>query len=89
MDSVTVLGSGPSLVRVDGAYMSSGSHLISIFIFSDRVPVNPVGRLRTHFVDKAGLKLRDVYLPLECWDERRVPPLPDPCHFCVSSRDEV
>lgn len=72
MDSVTVLGSGPSLVRVDGAYMSSGSHLISVFIFSDRV--HCVGRLRTHFVDKAGLKLRDVYLPLECWDERRVSP---------------
>ena len=53
---------------VDGAYISSGSHLISIFIFSDRV--HCADWLSTHFVDKADLELTDIYLPLplEYWD---------------------
>jgi hypothetical protein len=48
---------------------------VGFLVFQDRVSLCSPGCPGTHFVDQAGLELRNhLPLPPECWNQRRVPP---------------
>ena len=51
---------------------------ILLVVFWDKASLCSPGQAGTHFVDQAGLEFSEIHLPLppECWDKRRVLPLP-------------